>query len=769
MLHEIEDKVFLVAVVVLAIDILALADTDIVGRVDGILGSSGPGAQQDVPVVGTIQHLVEVVATGDPVEGIGRRLGNRLRRQRRHRRAVILKPDHTLLAAEIDLGDGDVLVAIRHGVDRFQRVAGQIDGLVIARTARRMVERRKLRQRHIAGRAVDLDRESKRASAVDMAFDQPAALVDQQDLIGRVAGQVKAGVPTRNDFKRKHLRRTGGVGPDRSTARDEQVAARHAGITNGACRRSRRRFIGGIGIADLRADRFVDNQRCTTLQRKRCGRAVILEPDHALGAEIDLGDGDILVAIRHGIDSLQRIAGQIDGLIIDRAAGRMVQRCILRQRHIAGRAIDLDREGKRAGAIDKTLDEAPTLVDQQDLVGRVAGQIEPGVSAADDFKRERYLGAFLVLTKRRTRCVEQIAALDLGVTDGRWNTRRRFVGGIGVTGFRADGLVGDKRCPVLQGKRRLRTIVLEPDHLVRSAEIDLGAGDVLVAVGYGVDRLQHTIDQIQCLVVARATIRMIQRLVLRQRDIAGRSVDLDLEGNRVANSTLDRAIVVHQHDLIAGDMRCAGQVEACPPAIANLQREGGLGAFFILASRRTRGAEQRGAQNRYLAQNRGRFRLGRAILATALVDDDRHAALQRKRRCRTVVLERDHAFRAAEIDLGRGDIVVAVGHGVDCLQHIAGKAKRFVIAGTAIRMIQRLVLRQRDIAGRSVDFDLEGKRAIRAANAAFDHTIALVEQPDLVAGVVRRPGQVKVRATAADDLKREGGLGALLILASRRA
>ena len=89
------------------------------------------------------------------------------------------------------------------------------------------------------------------------------------------------------------------------------------------------------------------------------------------------------------------------------------------------------------------------------------------------------------------------------------------------------------------------------------------------------------------------------------------------------------------------------------------------------------------------------------------------------------------------------------------------------MARTAIRVIQRLELCQRDIAGRGVDLDLEGERAVRAANAALDHTIALVEKPDLVARVVRGTGQVEPGAAIAADLERERRFGAFLVLTKR--
>ena len=149
----------------------------------------------------------------------------------------------------------------------------------------------------------------------------------------------------------------------------------------------------------------------------------------------------------------------------------MIERLELRQRHVAVRAIDLDGEGKRAGAVDTTLDKTAALVDQQDLFGcaTLACQVEPGVAAADNLERERCGRAGAVSARQRSRRVEK-----RGTQNRHLAQARRLV----LAGILLQALIDYDRRTFPQCKRRNRNIVLDRDR-----EGTLGGTDSPVAIG----------------------------------------------------------------------------------------------------------------------------------------------------------------------------------------------------------------------------------------------------------------------------------------------
>lgn len=60
--HHVEDQIFLSAVVVLAVDVLALADTNVAGGVNRIRAGPGAGIQQNVQIAIAVQDFVKIVA-----------------------------------------------------------------------------------------------------------------------------------------------------------------------------------------------------------------------------------------------------------------------------------------------------------------------------------------------------------------------------------------------------------------------------------------------------------------------------------------------------------------------------------------------------------------------------------------------------------------------------------------------------------------------------------------------------------------------------------
>ena len=752
-LHEIEDEIFFGAVVVLAVDVLAIADADVVGRVDGILGGTRTPAQQDVLVVGAVENLVEIVPGLHSGEGVGRRLGSCLGRQRHDDRNVVLDGNGEgtrsgtggLVAIGIGGHDHRREVDRRHAAD-----GGAQQGAGIA-AAGDMV---KLILQVEIPRTVGIDGQREDGVGAGRGRQHAAGhVVDQLDAM-RIKHRQTAGRGIEAEGQRRV-----GTGVEQGAQRTQRAG----GLVAGRCLAGIRNAVGGIAVR--RRHSVFGNRRLDAGAADNSCRSIIFECDHTgPTAKIDLGGRDVMVAIRYRVDRLQHVAGQIQRFV-GVGGVRVIQRLELRQRDIAVGGIDRNREGKHAtGSADASFNH-PTIVHQHDLVCRVmhrARKVEAGLPTAGDLQRERRRRALFILSCRRTRGVEQRRAQ---------NRHLAQAGGaaLGLARVLPEGLVDDDRRAGLQRQRCRRTIVFEGNHAGPTTKIDAGAGNVLVAIGHRVDGLQDTHGQEQCLVIARTGRRMVQRLVLRQRDIAARWIDRHGKGERAAgaaDATFDDTAVVDQKDLV-GRAALAGQEQTGVAAGGHFQRERRRCTFLVLTGQGAGRVEQRRAQNRDLAEGSNRLRLRSAVLAQALVNDDRCLAGQGQHSRRTIVLERDHAGPTAKVDAGAGNVVVAIGHRVDGFQDAGGQEQRLVVARARRRMVQRLVLRQRDIAARWIDRHGKGERAAGAADATFDDT-AVVDQKDLV-GRATLAGQEKTGMAAGCNLQRERRRCTFLVLPGQRA
>ena len=109
---------------------------------------------------------------------------------------------------------------------------------------------------------------------------------------------------------------------------------------------------------------------------------------------------DVAVAVRHRQNRLQRILPQATQTRpARRARRRMPQRLKLRQRHVAGRRVDRDRERNRVRGAIPALDHSAAGVEQRDRL--VVRREQPRRAGADNRQRERRRRTFVVLARRR--------------------------------------------------------------------------------------------------------------------------------------------------------------------------------------------------------------------------------------------------------------------------------------------------------------------------------------------------------------------------------
>ncbi|MNZ46553.1 hypothetical protein D3C78_642370 [compost metagenome] len=261
-----------------------------------------------------------------------------------------------------------------------------------------------------------------------------------------------------------------------------------------------------------------------------------------------------------------------------------------------------------------------------------------------------------------------------------------------------------------------RAVVAE-DQL--AAEVQRDGVLVAVAIGDGADQADLAGADAEC-VVRISAIGMLQGDLLVQLQFASGGIQREAEGRRPAGSAhapLDhRRTDLVQHDRLAGR---GGQAAA--RAVAHRQAVAGTAAVG------TGGDVERPGEM-----------AGGVVVQVAFVHRQAFMEARLEGDARTVVEE---GQLAAEVELGRSLVAVAIGDGRHQVDLVATQAHR-IVRIAAVRMLQCQALVEGDLA--AVQGQAEGHIPTAATDAALHAIGGLVEEDLLPAGDVHQPAVLAV-------------------------